>query len=209
MKGGGYQKGFINGCGVWHLHHSCQCHQFPPINLHNCQFGDDSMSVFFPNLEILFFFRQIAILLTGNSNQKTRLSKMTIVSSSTNQERKDYFVISVWSIGFLKGSRNYLSYLENFTFLKTQNHYQVRRSCAVFLQHILAYLLNWAKSTGFAWCLGQPIWENCLTSSKSPRLLGCSFSWYYLYWEFWTVTKMLSIRAVVRGGGQWAPFVGI
>ena len=129
---------------VWHLHHSCQCHQFSPINLHNCQFDGK----FKNNIIIFYFFRENAR--RKFKMKKTRLSKMTIVSSSTNQERKDYFVISVWSIGFLKGSRNYLSYLENFTFLKTQNHYQVRRSCAVFLQHILAYLLNWAKSTGFA-----------------------------------------------------------
>ena len=157
MKGGGYQKGFINGCGVWHLHHSCQCHQFPPLIYTTANLGMTPCLFFFLIWKYYFFFVKLQYSLTGNSNQKTRLSKMTIVSSSTNQERKDYFVISVWSIGFLKGSRNYLGYLGNFTFLKTQNHYEVRRICAVFLQHQeLAYILSsllkqWTKSTGFSW----------------------------------------------------------
>ena len=37
---------------VWHLHHSCQCHQFSPINLHNCQFDGK----FKNNIIIIIFF---------------------------------------------------------------------------------------------------------------------------------------------------------
>ena len=101
---------------VWHLHHSCQCHQFSPINLHNCQFDGK-----FKN-NIIIFFRENAR--RKFKMKKTRLSKMTIVSSSRNQKgaKEISIICDIRLVKFQKGSRKNL---ENFTFLKTQNHRMV------------------------------------------------------------------------------------
>ena len=109
-----HQKGFINGCGgLFGIFITpVNVISFPPLIYTTANLTENLKII----LLLLLFFRENAR--RKFKMKKTRLSKMTIVSSSTNQKGR-LFVISVWSIGFLKGSRKTLDLgSRKFYFLK-------------------------------------------------------------------------------------------